>query len=135
VNQQGVYAQELLSRVEDALDKDDADPESTALLCSWGADAEVVYQVAQRHDPRFTVAALAAGTLTVGLWPNLIYSKLPLEDAGRECARLIVDEAGGAADHDHLLLSPVLDAGEAGRADIRASTSSKVTTQARKTNP
>jgi LacI family transcriptional regulator len=117
--QQGAYTQVLVSRVEQALATDGADPEHTTLLCSWGADVEAVYRVAQRHDPRFTVAGLAAGTLTTGLWPNLVYSKLPLEEAGRECARLMVGETGRAA-HEHLLLSPVLDAGQPGGFDTTA---------------
>jgi len=111
-DQQTAYAHELARRVEQALEADGTDPEHTTLLCSWGADVEAVYRVAQRRDPRFTVAGLAAGTLTAGLWPNLVYSRLPLEDAGRECARLIVGETSPSADHEHLLLLPVIDAGQ-----------------------
>ena len=130
VDQQRVYTRELVGRVERALEGAQADPGRTAFLCSWGADAEVVYRVARHHDSRFTVAALAAGTLTAGLWPDLLYSRLPLEDAGRECARLIV--AGTSTDHEHLLLSPVLDTGLPGIPDLHVRIGTTATTQARK---
>ena len=112
VDQQTAYAHELAARVEHALGTDGADPGHTTLLCSWGADVEAVYRVAQRRDPRYTVAGLAAGMLTTGLWPNLVYSRLPLVDAGRECARLITGETGRSESHEHLLLPPVIDAGQ-----------------------
>lgn len=103
------YPLELARRVERTLQDDAADPSVTALLCSWGADVESVYSAARRRDDRFTVAALAGGTLSPELWPNVVYSRLPLENAGRECARLIVAETERPDAHEHLLLPPVLD--------------------------
>jgi DNA-binding LacI/PurR family transcriptional regulator len=107
----GQYAAELAGRLERALDADGADLGHTALVCSWGTDVETVYRVAQRYDKRITVGSLAAGVLSPSLWPDLVYSRLPLKAAGHECARLIVQETDRDASHEHLLLPPTLDMG------------------------
>ncbi|WP_166404826.1 LacI family DNA-binding transcriptional regulator [Labedella endophytica] len=104
------YPVELAQRVERTLREDGADPSVTALVCSWGADVEPVFSTARRRDDRFTIGSLAAGILSPALWPNLVYSRLPLDEAGRECARLIVAETESPDAHEHLLLPPALDA-------------------------
>lgn len=106
------HPSDLARRVERALDDaEGADLEHTALVCSWGTDLEVVYRVAQRYNRGISVGSLAAGVLSPSLWPNLVYSRLPLDTAGRECARLIVQETERDASHEHLLLPPTLDTG------------------------
>lgn len=104
------YVIGLMSSVEVALRADRVEPERTALVCSWGADAEYVYAASQRVDSRFVVGALASGSLDVRAWPNLAYSRLPLHEAGMACARLILEETTGNS-ANRILLAPVLDAG------------------------
>lgn len=86
-------------------------PARSAVLCAWGADAEVAYRTASVHSPGTVVVALAAGSLSAELWPGLVYSRLPLEEGGRSAARLIVAAARGEDGTDvgaNLLLTPSL---------------------------
>lgn len=85
------------------------EPVRTAIVCAWGTDVEAAYRAAMSHDSRLRVGALAAGTLTVGVWPGLSYSRLPLEEAGRVCARLIVRAATQGGAPERLVLAPVLE--------------------------
>ncbi|WP_166850565.1 LacI family DNA-binding transcriptional regulator [Isoptericola sp. BMS4] len=85
-----------------------ADASRTAVLCSWGPDSEHAYRVARRHDAGIEVAALAAGPLDENAWPGLCCSRLPLQEAGRECARLVVAALDPDAGHEHVLLAPTL---------------------------
>ena len=83
----------------------DPDLSRTAVLCAWGSDVEAAYRAAHAVGG-VHVASLAAGTLELDLWPNLFSSRLPLEEAGRACADLIVAEVAGRAESPHLLLAP-----------------------------
>ncbi|GAB3632273.1 LacI family DNA-binding transcriptional regulator [Microbacterium shaanxiense] len=86
-------------------------PARSAVLCAWGTDAEAAYRTASMHAPGTQVVALAAGSLSPGLWPGLVYSRLPLEEGGRSAARFIVAAARGEDGADaraHLMLAPSL---------------------------
>lgn len=104
------YGTALAERLDDALrrtPRDDPGRSGTAVLCSWGPDSEHAYRVARRHGDAIVVGALAGGPLDEDAWPGLCYSRLPLREAGRECARLVVAELGDPA-HEHVLLAPSL---------------------------
>ena len=105
---QGANSAVLSDRVIRALSTGAADPSETAVVCAWGADAEAAYRSARSHDSRVRVAALAAGALTVQLWPGLAYSRLPLEEGGRESARLIIASSRGADAPERVVLTPSL---------------------------
>lgn len=102
------YAGGLGDRVDRALAAIEGDPAETAVLCSWGADVEPAMASRRVREDGILVAALAAGSLSPRVWPQLRYSRLPLEHAGAECARLVMQELAGA-DHEHLVLAPELD--------------------------
>lgn len=104
----------LIGQINETLADHRGDLARTAILCAWGVDAEAAYRAASAHEPRVRVVALAAGSLSVGLWPGLTYSRLPLEESGRAAARLIVVAARGgrgSATYDHVLLTPSLQLG------------------------
>ncbi len=101
----------LVAQVTESLTTFHGDPAKLAVLCAWGVDAEAAYRAAALHDSRVRVAALAAGALSVDLWPGLTYSRLPLEEGGREGARLIIAATREGATPEHVLLPPVLDRG------------------------
>lgn len=105
----GWFARALADGVGRALRRGSIDATRTAVVCAWGSDAEGAYAAARAVDAGIRVVSLAAGTLADALWPNLAYSRLPLETAGRECARLIVRAAPGGAVPEHVLLAPRLD--------------------------
>ncbi|RKT35684.1 DNA-binding LacI/PurR family transcriptional regulator [Microbacterium sp. AG1240] len=97
-------SRELAERIVEALSGFGA--ASSAVLCAWGADAEPAYRAAREAGSHVRVTALAAGSLSEGLWPGLAYSRLPLERAGRESARLVT-----SLSHDEperILLTPEL---------------------------
>lgn len=98
-------AADIAARVARALAT--GDPDRTAVVAAWGVDVEACYRAASERDPRIRVAALAAGPLSLDLWPNLTYSRLPLELGGREAARLIT-ESGDSRPPEHVLLEPAL---------------------------
>ena len=102
------YGRQLVDRVQQALANGRPDPRRTAVVCSWGSDVEFAYVAARRHDPHLLVGGLAGGTLSEWVWPNLFYSRLPLEEAGRACARLILEELTPGAEHRRVVLAPVL---------------------------
>jgi LacI family transcriptional regulator len=79
-----------------------------AVLCSWGADVEAVLSTAPVREEGIFLGALAGGTPSPSVWPNLAYSRLPLQTAGAECARLLMQEVGGGP-REHLVLAPEPD--------------------------
>jgi LacI family transcriptional regulator len=105
------YVEDLSRRLDAELASGEDDPDTTALLCSWGGDVETVYRRSREHDGRFRVAALASGILEPLLWPGLSYSRLPLHEAGRVCADLIVDASTTRPSPAQVLLGPALDTG------------------------
>lgn len=104
----GAQAQEAAKRVTAAIDASRAPAEDIAVLCSWGADVEAVMSTAPVREKGVFVGALAAGTPSTGIWPNLAYSRLPLQQAGAHSARLLMQEVHGRA-REHLVLAPELD--------------------------
>jgi len=104
----GAYQQGLQTRIDASLGTGPL--EGAALLCSWGHDVEVVYRAAWQRTPQVTVAGLASGVMEPSLWPGLVYSRLPLVQAGAECARLIL-RATHEEEPEHVLLLPELDIG------------------------
>jgi DNA-binding LacI/PurR family transcriptional regulator len=102
------YAERLIAQLRPVIEALDAPHGDVAVLCAWGADVEPAYRLAQQVGGGITVASLAAGVLSPGLWPDLLHSRLPLEEAGLACARLIVAAIGADAEPEHLLLQPVL---------------------------
>ncbi|WES63059.1 LacI family DNA-binding transcriptional regulator [Microbacter sp. GSS18] len=100
----------LAASIENTLRDSGASPGRTAVLCAWGADAEAAYRAARAVGGGIRVGSLAAGSLALELWPDLAYSRLPLEAAGRACAGLIAAAAAGRAEPEHLLLTPTLGA-------------------------
>ncbi|MDI2028192.1 LacI family DNA-binding transcriptional regulator [Saccharopolyspora sp. TS4A08] len=103
------YAREVAERVGAAIGSEDEDPGSVAVVCSWGADVEAVMSTERVRENRIFVGALAGGTPSPRIWPGLAYSRLPLERAGAESARLLMQEIREGA-HEHLVLQPELDA-------------------------
>ncbi|SHE23895.1 Hypothetical protein ACGLYG10_0092 [Actinomyces glycerinitolerans] len=87
-------------------------PEHTAVLCSWGADVEAAVWAVRERSPGTTVAGLAQGQLSPSLWPELVYSRLPLAEAGRECAEAIIEEMHTDPLHRRVRLIPHLEGGE-----------------------
>ena len=79
------------------------------MLCSWGADAETALKAVSEVSPGTVVAALAASWPRPEIWPGLVYSRLPLEEAGRRAAELIAEELRPEPSHKRLLLRPALD--------------------------
>lgn len=108
------YAASVVGRLDAARDWIDQEPESTAIVCSWGADAEATYFWTVQHGPRVRVAALAGGSLDPRLWPRLTYSRLPLSAAGEACAGLIIDASTAKDAPTRVLLAPALDTGASG---------------------
>lgn len=102
------YASQLGARLDDVLGELDADASETAVLCSWGADVEPTMASRRVREGGILVAALAAGSLSPLVWPHLLYSRLPLERAGAESARLVMQVLAGDP-HEHLVLAPDLD--------------------------
>ncbi|MDA4892549.1 LacI family DNA-binding transcriptional regulator [Microbacterium resistens] len=102
------YARDLGSAIDTALTAVNGEAAETAVLCSWGADVEPAMASRRVREDGILVAALAAGTLSPRVWPQLRYSRLPLARAGAEAARLIMQEIAGGG-HEHLLLAPELD--------------------------
>lgn len=98
---------DLADRVHAALAASAGPADRVALLCAWGVDAEAAYAAARRIHPGIRVTALAAGTLSTALWPGLAFSRLPLEQAGREAARLILGPRR-AGEPERVLLAPEL---------------------------
>ena len=89
-----------------------SNPDTTALVCSWGSDAEAVYRWSAMHDSRLRVAALAAGSLDPGLWKGLSYSRLPLRFGGEKAAEFIVEASTKQSfSAQHLTLAPSFDDG------------------------
>lgn len=84
-------------------------PEATTVLCSWGADVEAALRVVADVAPGATVAALAGSWPRTDIWPNLVYSRLPLVEAGQHAAELIVDELLPDATHGRRMLRPLLE--------------------------
>lgn len=99
-------ARALATRVEEALAGAAIDLAATAVLCAWGADAEAAYRAAASLSESPRVTALAPGSLSAELWPGLTYSRLPLERAGREGARLILAAIRGDRVAERVVLAP-----------------------------
>ena len=102
---------DLVAQMGESLVTFPGDAARLAVLCAWGVDAEAAYRAAAVLNRRVPVAALAAGTLSEHLWPGLTYSRLPLEEGGREAARLILAASREASDdspHTQILLAPSL---------------------------
>ncbi|MCJ1704081.1 MULTISPECIES: LacI family DNA-binding transcriptional regulator [unclassified Rathayibacter] len=87
------------------------DTDTTALVCSWGADVEAVYRWAAMTDAGLRVAALAGGQLDPRLWTRLTYSRLPLRRAGEIAAGLIIDARDPGTRASRITLAPTLDTG------------------------
>ncbi|QPL05909.1 MULTISPECIES: LacI family DNA-binding transcriptional regulator [Actinomyces] len=85
---------------------------TTAVICSWGTDLEIVVWIAHRISPDLLVAGLAQGPLEQSLWPNLVHSVLPLREAGALCAEAVVGELREPPTHRHEVLVPVLRASD-----------------------
>lgn len=102
------YTADTGDRVDRALAAIESEAGESAVLCSWGADVEPALASRRIREAGVVVAALAAGPLSPRVWPQLRYSRLPLERAGGECARLVMQELAGAG-HEHVLLAPHLD--------------------------
>lgn len=102
------HAVDLAGRLDSVLASVADASAATAVVCAWGADAEVCYRTAIQHDSRLWVAALAHGPLSVEFWPHLVYSRLPLENGGRAAARLIIAASRGVRAEDRVLLEPEL---------------------------
>ncbi|PZF57851.1 hypothetical protein DEJ23_06875 [Curtobacterium sp. MCSS17_008] len=107
----GNYASDVRTRLDTEAALLDTRPSASAIVCSWGADVEPVYHWADRRGTGLRVAALAAGVLDPGVWRDLIYSRLPLEDAGRVCADRIVEVSTARGAPRQTLLTPTLDIG------------------------
>lgn len=105
----GDHAREVAARVGTAIAATHEKPEAVAVVCSWGADVEAVMSIPQVRADGIFVGAMAGGTPSTRIWPNLAYSRLPLERAGAESARLLMQEVRGGP-HEHLVLDPELDA-------------------------
>ncbi|WP_156761187.1 LacI family DNA-binding transcriptional regulator [Microbacterium karelineae] len=99
---------DLARRIGELLDARAAPPDTTAFVCSWGADVETVFATARARDPRCRVVGLAAGALDPALWPGVSYASLPLAEGGRACAGLVVVAARDGSAPEHLLLAPTL---------------------------
>lgn len=104
----GEHAREVARRVTSAIAASRAPVEDIAVLCSWGADVEAVMSTEPVREHGAFVGALAAGTPSTSIWPNLAYSRLPLQQAGATSARLLMQEVHGGP-HEHLVLAPELD--------------------------
>lgn len=102
------HAGELGTRIDDALAAVAGDLHETAVLCSWGGDVEPVIAARRVREGGILVAALAAGALSPRVWPQLRYSRLPLDRAGAEAARLVMQELAGG-EHEHVVLAPEID--------------------------
>lgn len=107
------YTRDVTGRLDAALDQVAQAPDSTAIVCSWGADAEPAYFWTMQNAPHARVAALAGGSLDPRLWPRLTYSRLPLAAAGEACAGLIIDASTAKEAPTRVLLTPTLDSGAA----------------------
>lgn len=92
-----------------ALRSSPSEPSSTAVLCSWGADVETALKAVADTSPGTVVGALAGSWPRPEVWPGLVYSRLPLEEAGQRAAELIAEELRPEPVHGRLLLRPVLD--------------------------
>ncbi|QUH04165.1 LacI family DNA-binding transcriptional regulator [Saccharopolyspora erythraea] len=103
------YAREVAERVGAAIAATHEESDAVAVVCSWGADVEAVMSTAQVRADGIFVGAMAGGTPSPRIWPNLAYSRLPLERAGAQSARLLMQEVRGGP-HGHLVLEPELDA-------------------------
>ncbi|MEB3370045.1 LacI family DNA-binding transcriptional regulator [Saccharopolyspora mangrovi] len=103
------YAREVAQRVGTALAATHEEPDAVAVVCSWGADVEAVMSTARVRADGIFVGAMAGGTPSPRIWPNLAYARLPLERAGAQSARLLMQEVLGGP-HEHLVLEPELDA-------------------------
>ncbi|MFJ2544041.1 LacI family DNA-binding transcriptional regulator [Microbacterium sp. NPDC087589] len=106
------YTTELIGRLDAALDQV-TQTSTTAIVCSWGVDAEPAYFWTMQNAPHMRVAALAGGSLDPRLWPRLTYSRLPLAAAGEACAGLIIDASTSRDSPTRVLLTPTLDSGAA----------------------
>lgn len=102
------YLARIATRLTEALADRSEDPRSLAVLCSWGADVEAALSVVTTRSAGTTVASLAAGWPRIELWPDLVYSALPLEEAGRRAVDLLAGELLPEARHEHALLTPDL---------------------------
>lgn len=103
------YRQRTKRALESSLSDLAAPPERVAVLCSWGADVELALATATHRSPGITVAALASGWPSPTIWPGLVYSRLPLDEAGRRAASLLLAELGPEPVHERVLLPPLLD--------------------------
>lgn len=102
------YLRTETARLAPALESVESAPERTAVLCSWGADVEAALSVARTRAPGVTIASLAAGVPRVELWDELVYSSLPLVDAGHRAAHLLAAVLSPDPIYEHVLLEPVL---------------------------
>lgn len=105
------YATDVLQRLDAARGWAVEQASTTAIVCSWGADAEAAYAWAMQNDPPLRVAALAGGTLDPRLWSGLTYSRLPLTAAGDVCAELIIEASRAKGEPVRIVLTPQLDDG------------------------
>lgn len=106
------YLATTLTGLSEALRSSPSEPAATAVLCSWGADAETALKAVSEVSPGTVVAALAGSWPRPEIWPGLVYSRLPLEEAGRRAADLIAEELRPDPSHRRLLIRPVLDRAE-----------------------
>ena len=95
-------------RLSAALADVDVPAGQIAVLCSWGADVESALAVVRRRRPSATVAALAGGFPSLELWSELVYSALPLAEAGVRAAHLLASAISPEGGLEHLVLDPVL---------------------------
>ncbi|MDU0348362.1 LacI family DNA-binding transcriptional regulator [Actinomyces sp. MRS3W] len=102
------YQRDVVDSLRQLLTAGTTAPERTAVLCSWGVDVEAAVRAVRMYSPGTTVAGLAQGPLSTTLWPDLIYSRLPLTEAGRECAEAIVEEMTTSPQHRRVMLAPSL---------------------------
>ncbi|QCR52999.1 hypothetical protein C1N80_04980 [Brachybacterium sp. SGAir0954] len=102
------YLASTLRSITDALLGVD-DPDTTAVLCSWGADVETSLRAVSHVAPGTVVAALAGSWPRTEIWPDLVYSRLPLEEAGRRAAALLSSELAPDREHLSIVLPPALD--------------------------
>ncbi|GAA2358314.1 hypothetical protein GCM10009854_40860 [Saccharopolyspora halophila] len=104
----GDHARGVAQRVGSAITGMRVPAEDIAVLCSWGADVEAVMSARPVRERGIFVGALAGGTPSPSIWPNLVYSRLPLQKAGAESARLLMQEVNGGP-REHLVLEPEPD--------------------------
>lgn len=100
------YLDRLTARLRAALSEAEGPAGSTAVLCSWGADVEAALSVVTAEFPGTTVGSLASGWPRIELWERLVYSALPLREAGERAVELLAGELRPDARHEHVMLTP-----------------------------